>query len=1105
MKKSRILALMLVISLMATFFAGFGAYAQETLPVYYDFSENELGSTPTEVDCKVEFGSAEVIEYGGKKCVFIQNDAEGKYAGVSKRFDAVSDCAVQIQFSYLQRYVRSNGATVFSLNDGSAKAIEIVTKDNNIVALASDGTQTVLVEKFSANKWYEFYIYADITTDRYDLIVNENKFYSLGFKTAVKKCDSVNFFTTFSPGFCVTQIGVTKDQPLQQVEVTGPDKLYVMHESESKYEYTALLRNVFGAEVKEAQFKFEIEPATEGITLETQGNKAIVEVSQDTSWRGVIGINVTATDGVNEISEKKYVNVLTQEVKEITFDGVRKVAYGINKDNTFTHKVVFKNSDGKEVDPEEVVWEHSCTDSRIEIATDGEVMYIKVKGELEDMDKFHVKATLKSNVKITAERDIYTYSQATYESDAYRLSVVEDSLDLLLNNYAVNPYNDAPLIPAFLDLNTMKPAVHKSKTYGDIVMSNFAQVTGIYRVLDSLAIITDNEDYTDTVNEAYQWYLDNGLDDNGTGYWGGHCCYDMKTLNRMITDGHNYHELKQHGMYLEPFFRLDEEKATNIVKGTWLSHVSNWETLMASRHGKYDSKNSDTPWYAAKDYKQLTSYIQTLDGIPFRPFCNDLMGMAATLYKETGDENGLLWSENLLSNFYNLRDPKTKMIPNLYITARGADGIIGDPDVIFPGWYTEPVRESQATITHYGDRLWNQWARDLVDQGFYPPSVLEKDDLTLIEAKQAQVNADHYLSDFALAETLGGEKGDEIKRMVTEHVASYTEHFWRKNSTRFDKGMIDGVNLSTFVVKRNGYMGSGYYGLNKQLGYSTINSGDFFSLICKCYSTAQQFGMTEEAKILKELVDFYSDYNYKIGILGNEEIGDEGTKLNFGTQCNKAKVLLAMLDFYESSKNEDFLTLARVIANNYISANYNYGLLSETDNSYASKVALPEPGEVSMYYVGGYNYVGYYALARLEAITCGVQYEIPEYEIYDGYYEDVFLDDYMDETVTTTDRDWFDSGLRVNADVLIKKILCDDVIKISVGESRKMGLKYYPFDYTEATGLVCENFAEDIVHYNQETASVEGISPGEAEITFYAGSNKVKKTVKIIVEQEENR
>lgn len=1110
MKKLRMLALLLVISISSTFFTYIGAAAQETLPIYYDFAENELGSTPTEIDCVVEFGSAEIVEYGGKKCVFIENDAEGKYAGVSKQFEAVSDCAVQIQFSYLQRYVRSNGATVFSLNNGSDRAIEIVTKDNNIVAFASNGTETILVEKFSANKWYEFYIYADLTTDRYDLIVNEDKFYSLGFKTVVEKCDSINFSTRYSPGFCVTEIGITKDQPLQKIEVTGPDKLYVMHERESIYEYTALLRNVFGAEVKEAKFKFEIEPETDGITLQALGNKAIVKVSQGTSWRGVIGINVTATDGVNEISEKKYVNVLTQEISKITFDGVRKIAYGINKDNTFVHKVVFKNNEGAEVDAEDVVWEHNCTDSKVEITTDGEVMYIKVHGELKDMEKFHVKATLKSNTMISAERDIYTYSGDTYESDAQRLSILEESIDLLFNEYAANPYNDAPLLASFVNLNTGRPAEFDTVGYEDVVMSNFAQLTGMYRVLDALATITDDANYANTVDETYQWYIDNAIADNGLGYWGGHSYIDMKTLEDCYTYSSiglkAHHELKQHGLYLDPFFRLSPEIGEKIVKGTWLAHVYDWETLFSNRHGEYNSNNSESVWYEAESFKQITNYIQDCSGAPFRDFCGDLMNMAGSLYENTGDNNGLLWAENLLSCLYNLQDENTGMIPSLYATAKDAPGIKGDPDILFPNWWTTDTRVITATNLVFGDRFYNQYAKDLVKQGFYPASVLEKNDLTVTQGREASAQAANFLNDLVLADLLG-EKGIEYKKKAVEHTAAYVRHFWNKNTTKFDKGMIDGVNLKDFEPTRNGYMSVAYYGKDgTKFGTTTINGVDYFNLLCKCYDIAKEYNMTEDAKTLKEIIDFYSEYNYKIGILGEEEIGDVGTKLNFGTQCNKPKMVLALLDLYDASDKLEFLQLARVVANNYINSDYKYGVFSDTDNNYVNIVATPKPGGNNIYYVGGYNYIGYYALARLEAYISGVENEIPPYEVYDGYLEDVFLDSYQDRETVTTDRDWINRrATNLNEHVKIKEILCEEEVILTVGETKKLAFSYLPLDYTESTGLMCLNLSEDIVHFNEETSTLVGISPGKAEIKFYAGSNKIEKTVKVTVQQKEGK
>lgn len=1078
------------------------AESGSSLPFKPDFS-SEIGKAPSEMDYVVEDGSVTVESYYGRNVIYVKNNSDGKPARLSKQFDPVSDTGIAVQFSYMQRYAKQDDATVFALTSGSKEIINLKTKNGDIVSVGKDGTTGVIVEKYSANKWYDFSFDIDLKEKTFAVSVNSGKtFKNLSFYTDSASADGIKFMTRYSPGFAIADIAVATDEKSDVMEISGSDTMNVRKSSDSVYEYEAVLYDNFGNKVKNAEYSWSTYPQTiNGIGKSAEGGKFTFNVGSTSDYRGVVTLSVTA----NGITAVKYITVVNQQIAEMSFEGAYKIAYGVEDGNSFALDINMYSKDSELLDDEDVEWKITCNTDGVTFTKEPSRLIITVSKELPNMDVINIKAVLKSNKSIIAERNIYTYPSNMYKSDKARFDTVLESVDYLTNTLAANPFNDAPLFSSYIDLKTGKP-YSVPTLHENTVMSNLASNSVMYKVFDGISYVTDDPKYEKLTEDTYNWYLKNGIDAKSSlGYWGGHCTIDMKDLKihrtPMGTGFYNYHELKDHAFYWDPFFRLDEKKGTDIIRGLWNAHVSDWNYLFFNRHGSYFQEHSDRGnWEKAYDFKPLTEFSRRTDGYGFRASANDFAKASADLYRATGDIYAKRWTYNMISSFYSLRDPNTHIAVNAFTTAHKAPGV-KDPDIVYPLWWTWNVRESAATGTYYGDRFYNQFAKDLVAQGFYTEDdLLNTDKMT--EGNMARLEEVAVLKDFTLADSLG-EDTEEcywIKKYATEHVAGFLRYFWIENTTMFKQGMIDGTDLYDFYPTRNGYYGYGYYGAHNRYGTHYSNTSvEAFMVACKAYKfAAGRPEFSEDAKMLKKFIDYYASNVFNIGTVGTDYIGDGGTKLDKSTTYNKPNLIICMLDLYKASGNTDFLDCARNIAGNYFNEYYINNVFFSPASTFTVK-PTGAPGDAYIYLFGAYNALGYHALLLLEATLCGIDDKIPEYESYDGYFEDYFLNDY-DNYEDLSDRNFLSQ--KIMPQIEIQKVFGNEEIHLKVGEERALEFGFYPEDYTEDENIACVNKYKNTVHYNEKNSSVIGKSKGEAELIFYAGSNRVEHRVRVIVEEE---
>ena len=346
---------------------------------------------------------------------------------------------------------------------------------------------------------------------------------------------------------------------------------------------------------------------------------------------------------------------------------------------------------------------------------------------------------------------------------------------------------------------------------------------------------------------------------------------------------------------------------------------------MFNRHGGYNKEIDYTNWYAM-DINEVnerldtrTKFERSRAGIPFRSAGNDFIKMAFDMYFETGDEHALAVGKWILDSYYARRNRETGLVPQTFVTPRGTNE--RDAQVIYYDqftaagydyWWQDPRAASNNNESNwicndisFGDRFYNQFAEDLVAQGFYTEEYLDTDlHENLLEGNYLSDSGmvdNATLQDLGIAERFmetDPEYGRYIQEVTVKNIAGYVKYAWVKGTNSFHSIMTDGTKLTGFKPNRNGYYDA-YYNSNKTFSTSDKMTSTFFMALCKAYSVAKsREDLAEEADIIGEVLAFYAENKYKLGSLGTDTLGDDGCKLDMNTTISDPIMLINMLDLF---------------------------------------------------------------------------------------------------------------------------------------------------------------------------------------------------------------
>lgn len=1105
--RKRLIALACLVAITATS-AGLSVpvYAEDTFSRFTDTYESTVADElPDGYVANYADGNVAVEDLSGNKVLAVTKSGDGKLSMLTRKFAKITDLGIEVSFDFRQKSVKSDGTTVIALSGGGKELVKLETENGNISFKNSSGTYENVVENYLANKWYSFTVNADLKNGTVSISVGgKTVLRNVSFTSAGNSCDAVYFATKFSPGFMIDNLGVKTTNEINLIEIDGADKVTAPLSGENEYEYTATVLDDYGNADATAEVDWEISPANvDGITVEKSGNKATLKLTDAVTYSGVLTLTAYSVANTS-IRTSTDVLVVDSVISAIEIEGEPKLAYGLKDDNKFQYTYKMYDQYGVLQNNEAVIYKIKEKTDEITIDAKG---VITVNKPIEEEKHVTLVVSYVNDKNISAEKILTLIDLETYKNDEARLNILRDAATNVIE-YATDMYGNTPLLASQVSLHTGKAPIWKnmsSETYS--VMSNMTQETALFRAFDAISILTGDDTYTKKVDEIYQWYLDYGIDEYNMGKWGGHEYINLLTGDVYKAEGNeNTHELKNSAFYMEPFFRLDSERAYSLVKTMWGGHIGSeerWKDLIANRHAYVDSSRgpsiaASTKFWDQPDIFDDTSkeWVRDNHNIPFRSISDDLSTVAATAYRETGDETAKLWSFRILNQMYKLQNEDTKIVPNTFVTGRGAKGVL-DKDAEDPEWWKKPNGEMQDDGPKYGDRFFRQFATELVEQGYYDESALDENDTRLLDGNFFADSTEFetpVIHDLQIAKLLGVDtpEGQTIRKVQAQNVAGYLKYAWKKGTKHVYPIMTDGTSLKGFEPTKNGYYGD-FYDSKTPMGKRDIGIG-LFPSVCACYEIARHDKtLAEEEAIYWEYLQFFSEF-YGLGKFGTNEIADEGMKLNYATTASDPSMLMAVVDIYNATGRNEFLTLARRIAENMISTYYKYGVFVSHTNVGVN------PGNTFMLTMGDTNSVKYYALCYLEAAIRGNIDLIPPYFPWDSY-----MQGYYEYNADHTLKRTFINQARMTNDynsVEATDIIIDEVIYLTKGETKKLEYQVLPDDVTSSS-IVCESENKSVVRVNKDDLTLVGVKPGKTNLIVCSNEFNIIKNVTVIVSEEE--
>lgn len=587
----------------------------------------------------------------------------------------------------------------------------------------------------------------------------------------------------------------------------------------------------------------------------------------------------------------------------------------------------------------------------------------------------------------------------------------------------------------------------------DIPTTDLASETALVRGLVGMSELTGDEKYEQAVRDAYQYYFDHYVDEkNSMLKWGGHMAVDMRDYS--VIEDVSVHELKDHYPYFEMMYEIDPERTRNYIRGIWAGHIHNFQTLEFSRH--FSMNNSMSKEMLAKVWDQEFNYpdpyFEATEGLlTFMIAANDYIYSAGLLSELDGDTDALKWAVRLEDMYNKGRNPETGLVPNLFTrTGKGREEIhdVWDPEYTYSG---------------YGDRAHLNLIDLKVKDDFY------FQDACFVYAYSNDLSSFCYnpMTCFRIAKHADEETARYLIDESIKTLEGFIRYKYDFSTGKIKPYVIDGTDLTGYVLKKTGYYGD----------YGTIlepweMEADYLLAFAQGYSYSQS------EIIWSALRNLYSYYG----------VGDVGTapgkemELNLMTDCAEPYVLMGLCEMYETYNCEEYLDLARIVANNIVSQRFIEGYFYEDDKRLYANLNASEP----------------YALVRFLATVKGIGKNIPEYFGSRGLYS---FDWYDRSTQTHTkimsNKMW---SLTLAGEILAESIdVAETEITLRVGEKYIFDAMVEP-ETTEDKTVEWESSDRNVCTIDSDGV-LTALAQGEVVVTATAVSGGCSDTVRIRVEE----
>ena len=1142
----------------------FMAIAEESETLF--ISDFESGIENCGFSLSSNYSDFEVVSYGGSQKLSVNTLKEGSLAVASVSFKSSITGDLTISEEFIQKDVKSDGNVVMSLFNGNTGLISLETCNGDIAYKKSDNTYIPVVSNYLPNMSYDIKAEISLTAKNANIYVNgELVLKSIDLRSKTYSTNGQNYYkvsSKYSPGFYLDDVKIYLGTVKDNLLIDGKNEASIPQSGTLDYIYK--IKNAGGT------VSWSLKSAIPGVSLisGTKPDEIVLRISSTVSEECTVILCATL-DSDNSVVAKFGVKLFKQLPSTIKISGPSKITYDPDL-NVFEYSVEALDTYGNPYTDQNITVDikKKKDDIPLNVVFDSSTLTITTNGELPKDVQFIMSAYLTNDPSVSCEKTITTEPWDTYMADEYRMKILQNVCNNILEK-CVDTYRFTPLIPTYIDINSGEyaiatvPANNTRTPNKDFVTSNLAAQGNIMRTFEALTKLTDEDKYQQKVDDVYQYWIDNGLSSAGVPYWGGHMALNMIDGTPLYATGNeDIHELKDYGPYYEPFFRLNPEKAEKMISSIYALHINDWDTLIFNRHGVLTQQHDFDTWYTPEKFEYKNEGLMISTSIPFRSVVNDFVYAAAHCYQNIKDGNSLTWGLRLLQRYYDVQHIETRLggyqfttgyaldpkkaytdptnvpdakyhiynpwLPNTWPSVYNStsNSFLKDAVVAAGVWHeVSPWSQYRVNITgvSFGDRVFNQYADDLIDQGYFT----EAEKYMIREANFSCGSysiAERAFVETDFADVLKSTKAADSDKILWDLLwasGTLVERAYNKKDNTFKRIAYDGRSLNGFKVKRNGY--------NSTKGVTFTNSSpdpDFFAAAIKIYLATKDLAdkgytrriegknMTPYTNIDKKALENagyfetadggYEKYFTPVelqkkrdslwkciqniakadgyGNIGAIEPGKD-MELNYYSIQDQPIDIMAFLWLYKATGANEYLDLARVIAGNMIDNHYYNGFFVDSkENQYATI---------------GYEYGNYsYALALLEAAIRGEFDEYPEY--YNAASTSFDFNFNSKETGAITGEGPEFKNKKFKGVLTTAIIVDNDDIHLGVGENKKLLITIEPDDASNKTiNWNCKN--PNIARIDPDTNIIYGIAKGETVIYGISDDKKSKINITVTV------
>lgn len=1005
---------------------------------------------------------------------------------------------------------RNNENVIADISQGAQKMLEIKTSGGNLLRTDKYGEYGIFAEEGVVNKWNRIELTVDFYDETYSVVMNgkkviDNEGVSSSLAAGIEPV-YISFSAKYAPGIAIDNFSINNIQKMQTITISGSENVNIAEAKAGTQSYTAEVLDSNGTVISGASVTAYVLPQ-DGVTVTTEKN--IVNVIFDESAAAQSYV-LYITYGEKTASKRIFLKRYIPEPSSIKISGSARLGSYTKERNEYSYTATVYDENEIEISDCNIKWSLQGDNIPNTLSLNSSTGVIKVTGELPKDEHIILRAELADNDRISAVKKLTLQDTRTFVSDTARYGVLSDYMNKILD-IGKDDVNGTPLIPWVLNRYTQKPGVWTLNN-GEFTPSDLASMGNFYRTGEIMKKLTGETRFTDHMYELYQYYLDYYWNEEpGLFTWGGHSVINYDDATEHFGYGSKIQELKTHGPYMKPFFELNPEIARKEIISTWehLIEKGGWLTMAFNRHAYHSVKYTENDWlntnngYVEPDLTKGYSPNMSTSISFFSTEC-DLLNFACDLYKNTTDQKEKdrirTWIMRMKKSFWVCSDPNTQFY--CYQNTSAGMPSLGEeyaapntknPNEVYPNWWEMSQLPSGVTNATYGDRFYNQYAEDLIDQGYVEDTIENRTKIMECCTKFNYAPEGKVpFSDWYCAETLGldTQEGAQIWQRAMRALGNVVKYGYDEDTNQLHNMLADGTRITGLVSNRPGYYGNA----GKVFTSSTPGPGTVLP-----YAFAYAKSLTIPISARSETYDEDLANIYKLvrggmkglgcGEIGVEFLGDR-EDINYTSTQIKYTAILAVLHLYEASGNTKFLDLARNMANKMINALMIDGMF-----------ALPDKTNARYLYLYGESSQYAWILAYLEALILGEDVSEFYFQPYEGYYEDYgwYGDNEIHMKSVSSGTMW---GTAYTSVAPQRIDVAETEITLNVGETYELNYTVEPDDASNKSVIITTSDAS-CVQVGVDSAQITAVGKGTAEVALkLSADRRIKTVIKVNVKEE---